>query len=66
MWLEESHDRSYEVPGEVDGSKEADGLDSDAVGEQHPERMEQTCIFTFRFGCLATCFPFTRLIELAL
>ena len=34
MWLEETHDRCHEVPGQVDDSQEGDGLDGNLVGEQ--------------------------------
>ena len=66
MWLEEAHNRRYEVPGEVDGGKEANRLDCDAVGEQHSKGMKQSRVLALCFGCLTTGFPFARLIETAL
>ena len=44
--LEEAHDRSDEVPGEVDGSKEAYRLDGDAVLEEHLDVVEKTVLLT--------------------
>ena len=66
MRLEESHDGCHEVPGEVDGGKEADGLDRCLVGEQHSKGMQQPCVLTLCLDRLTAGFPVAALFELAL
>ena len=48
--LEEAHDRSDEVPGEVDGGKEAYRLDGDAVLEEHLDVVEKAVLLTGVLG----------------
>ena len=44
MWLEETHDRGYEVPGEVDACQETYGLDSNLILEQHLDIVHKSAL----------------------
>ena len=59
MGLEESHDRSHQVPCQIDGSQEDDRTNGNLVGEQHLDIVSQSSFLAFRLRKLSTLLQLT-------
>ena len=66
VWLEESHDRSNEVPGEIDACKEADSLDRHLVRKEHGEGLQHTAAVALCLLVGLARLPFGALLKLPL
>ena len=62
MWLEETHHRGDEVPGEIDGSEEDHCANGNLVGEQHFDIIHQTALL----NSILLCCEFRTLLQLTL